>query len=81
MAKESGAAVHIAPIVRKHRQVDAGMQLALFNSDRWMLGCSFLYSTQTGACWDAACFLYSPLFLTPDHGMMSFTSTVVFPIE
>lgn len=34
--------------------------------DRWMLGYSFLYSTE---------------FLTPDHGMMSFTSTVVFPID
>lgn len=42
MAKEGGAAVHITPIVRKHRQVDAGMQLALLNSDRWLLGCSLL---------------------------------------
>lgn len=81
MAKEGGAAVHITPIVRKHRQVDAGMQFALLNSDRWLLGCSFLYSPQIGACWDAACFLYSPQFLTPDHGMMSLTSTVVFLIK
>lgn len=31
MAKEGGTAVHITTKVRKQRQVDAGVQLSVFN--------------------------------------------------